>query len=51
MHVRVKNWGNSLAVRIPKPLAKDAEITEGTVLNLAVSEGKLIRRRPCCEEN
>ena len=42
MHVRVQKWGNSLAVRIPKPLAKDAEVTEGTVLNLAVSEGKVI---------
>jgi antitoxin MazE len=42
MHVRVQKWGNSLAVRIPKPLAKDAEVTEGTVLNLAVSEGKVV---------
>ena len=42
MHVRVQKWGNSLALRIPKPLAKDAEVTEGTVLNLAVSEGKVV---------
>jgi len=42
MHVRVQKWGNSLAIRIPKPLAKDADVTEGTVLNLAVSEGKVI---------
>jgi len=42
MHVRVQKWGNSLAVRIPKPLAEDAEVREGTVLNLAVSEGKVI---------
>ncbi len=42
MHVRVQKWGNSLAVRIPKPLAEDAEVKEGTVLNLAVSEGKVI---------
>jgi antitoxin MazE len=39
MHVRVQKWGNSLAVRLPKPLAEDAEVKEGTVLNLAVSEG------------
>jgi antitoxin MazE len=31
-----------LAVRIPKPLAEDAEVKEGSVLNLAVSEGKVI---------
>jgi antitoxin MazE len=42
MHVRVQKWGNSLALRIPKPLAKDAEVKEGTVLNLAVSEGKVV---------
>jgi antitoxin MazE len=42
MHVRVQKWGNSLAVRIPKPLAIDADVTEGTVLNLAVSEGKVV---------
>lgn len=42
MHVRVQKWGNSLAVRIPKPLAEDAEVREGTVLNLAVSKGKVV---------
>jgi antitoxin MazE len=42
MHVRVQKWGNSLAVRIPKPLAEDAEVKEGTVLNLAVSDGKVV---------
>ena len=41
MQVRVQKWGNSLAVRIPKPLAEDAKVEEGTVLNLAVSEGKV----------
>ena len=42
MHVRVQKWGNSLAVRIPKPFAHDAEVKEGTVLNLSVSQGKLV---------
>jgi len=42
MHVRVQKWGNSLAVRIPKPLAQDAEVKEGTVLNLVVSDGKVV---------
>jgi antitoxin MazE len=42
MHVRVQKWGNSLAVRLPKPLAEDAEVKEGTVLNLAVSEGMVV---------
>jgi antitoxin MazE len=42
MHVRVQKWGNSLAIRIPKPLAEDADVQEGTVLNLAVSDGKVV---------
>lgn len=42
MQVRVQKWGNSLAVRIPKPLAEDAEVKEGSVLNLALSEGKVV---------
>ena len=42
MQVRVQKWGNSLAVRIPKPLAEDADVKEGTVLNLAVSDGKVV---------
>ena len=42
MQVRVQKWGNSLAVRIPKALAEDADVKEGTVLNLAVSEGKVV---------
>jgi antitoxin MazE len=42
MRVRVQKWGNKLAVRIPKPLADNAQVKEGTVLNLAVSEGKVV---------
>jgi antitoxin MazE len=42
MHVKVKKWGNSLAVRLPKPLAEDAEVKEGTILNLAVSAGRVV---------
>ena len=51
MQVRVQKWGNSLAVRIPKPLAEDAKVEEGTVLNLAVSEGKVIATRRNIEIN
>ena len=42
MQVRVQKRGNSLAVRIPKSLAEEAKVEEGTVLNLAVSEGKVV---------
>lgn len=51
MRVQVQKWGNSLALRIPKPFAADADVREGTELDLAVSEGRLVatplrRRRP-----
>ncbi len=35
MRVRVQKWGNSLALRIPKPFAED-------VVNVSVSKGRLI---------
>ena len=42
MRVRVQKWGNSLALRIPKPFAEDAGVREGTVVGLSVSEGRLV---------
>ncbi len=42
MQVRVRKWGNSLALRIPKPFAVDAGVEEGTVVDVSVSEGRLI---------
>jgi antitoxin MazE len=42
MNVRVQKWGNSLALRIPKPFAEDADVHEGTVLRLSVRKGHLI---------
>ena len=42
LRVQVQKWGNSLALRIPKPFAQDAEVTEGTLVDVSVSEGKLV---------
>lgn len=42
MKVRIQKWGNSLALRIPKPFAEDADVKEGTVVDLSVSEGRLV---------
>lgn len=55
MKVQVQKWGNSLALRIPKPFAADADVREGTELDLAVSEGRLVatpvrRRRSSLRE-
>ena len=42
MRVQVQKWGNSLALRIPKPFAEEVEVSEGTVVDLRITEGKLV---------
>jgi antitoxin MazE len=42
MRVQVRKWGNSLALRIPKPFAEDAGVSEGTVVDVSLSEGRLV---------
>jgi antitoxin MazE len=42
MRVPVQKWGNSLALRIPKPFAEDVGVTEGTVVDVSISKGRLI---------
>ncbi len=45
MRVQVRKWGNSLALRIPKPFADEAEVRDGTVVDLSLAEGKLVAVR------
>jgi len=40
--VRVQKWGNSLALRIPKPFAADAGVKEGAIVDMSVVEGRLV---------
>jgi antitoxin MazE len=42
MRVQVQKWGNSLALRIPKPFAEDAGVDVGTVVEVSVSAGRLV---------
>jgi len=42
MLARVQKWGNSLAVRIPKPIAAELGITDNSEVQLAFHDGKLI---------
>ena len=42
MKAQVQRWGNSLALRIPKPLAEDANVKPGSVVDLSVSRGRLV---------
>jgi antitoxin MazE len=42
MRLRVQKWGNSLALRIPKPFAEEAQVKRGSVVDLSVADGKLV---------
>ena len=41
MRTRVQKWGNSLALRIPKPLADQAHITQGSLVEIKVVDDVL----------
>ena len=38
---RVDQWGTSLAIRIPKPLAKELKLQAGTAVELSAQDGQL----------
>jgi antitoxin MazE len=42
METKVKKWGNSLALRIPKPLALEIGIDEDSPVELSLVDGALI---------
>ena len=42
MHVQIQKWGNSLAFRIPRTFAKEADIRQGTTVDLGIKDGHLI---------
>ena len=42
MRLRIQKWGNSLALRIPKPFAEEARVKQGSIVDLSLSEGKLV---------
>ena len=37
----VAQWGSSLAIRIPKPLAEELELQAGTAVQLSAQDGRL----------
>jgi antitoxin MazE len=42
MPVHVTKWGHSLAIRIPKPVAEQAGIGEGTELAISVEGDRIL---------
>jgi antitoxin MazE len=45
MKTQMVKWGNSLAVRIPKPVVEEAMMKEGDSLEIEVAEGRVELRR------
>lgn len=46
MKTKVQRWGNSLAVRIPKPFAIEADIADGESVDISIEDGKIIIEKP-----
>jgi len=42
MRAKVQKWGNSLAVRIPKPIAHDVGLRPDTDVEMSIQGGNLV---------
>jgi antitoxin MazE len=42
VNATIQKWGNSLALRIPKAVARDTKLKNGSVVNLAVRKGMVV---------
>lgn len=42
MDTTVQKWGNSLAVRIPRSVAKDTRLHQGSVVDIVLVAGKIV---------
>ena len=45
MKVQMVKWGNSLAVRIPKPIIEEAHLKQGDLLEIEARDGQIELRR------
>ena len=44
MKSRITKWGNSLGLRIPRALAREMEMDEGSAVDLSLKKGSLVVR-------
>lgn len=44
MLTKVRKWGNSLGLRIPKAFAEEVSVEEGSTVDLSVADGQLVVR-------
>jgi len=42
MRATISKWGNSLGLRIPRGLAEDAGLAEGSVVELRLEDGRIV---------
>ena len=50
MQTQIARWGNSLAVRIPQPLAREIALSEGAAVDIEVEDGRIVLRPRPAEE-
>ena len=41
MRTKIQKWGNSLALRIPRSFAAEAQVEEGSTVDVSVENGSL----------
>lgn len=44
MQAKIQKWGNSLGLRIPKAFALEADVGEGSTVDLSVENGNILVR-------
>lgn len=42
MKARIQKWGNSLALRIPKPFSDEAGLQKETAVEISLVDGKIV---------
>jgi len=42
MKTRIQKWGNSLALRIPRPFAEESNLREDSAVDVSVRNGRLV---------
>jgi antitoxin MazE len=42
MRTTIQRWGNSLAVRIPKPFAAQTDLTENSQVDISLDGGRIV---------
>ena len=52
MKAKIQKWGNSLALRIPKPIAEDLGVAQNSLVDLVMMKKTLVvtpapRATPC----